>query len=408
MAAEESLKKLEAFSAVQAALEHHVGGKVASCRLQSAFDKFFDLAKDEIGGVGESGTTQEVGDVEHHCWWVGVDIGGTTVSGSVVNDAGDVTCDEAVEIVDRSFEGVIELSVSLIHRLLESAGIRLSNVRGIGIGVPGLLDLKAGVVKTIATFSWRDAPLCAAIASALGDDSPRVVIENDANAAVLAEWWVGAGRGKGVEHMVMMTLGTGIGAGIICNGDVLRGFSDMAGELGHVIVENRNGRLSRGTGVRGVFEEYGSARAVAERAQEALAKEEEEEEGDAGEALRRFRQRFDGRQEVTAKEVFEAAANGDAFAGSLVDETARYLAIGCINICRILDPQLIVFTGGLAMAGDLLFDAIRAHFRELNWSIMEPTVEITGASAGNLAGTVGAAAAARLSLRRPSSHAGET
>lgn len=323
--------------------------------------------------------------------FVGVDLGGTNVKMAVVDDHGRILQRRSSELGDdRSFDSVTSLIISELSKLVADAGLTMDAITAIGMGAPGNLDCKRGVVLKAAAFDWEGVPLTETIQKATGRPT---CLENDANAAVLAEWWAGAGAGDDIKHMVMFTIGTGIGGGVISDDRLVRGATGMAGELGHTIIEpcigtGTKGRLCAGTGVHGVLEQYCSARGMASRAKEMMYGKEET----TASSLREL-------EDITAKEIFEHAASGDAFAQRVVDETAEYLAVGLINASRSFDPQLIVVTGGMTLAGDVLLDAINKHFLSRWWKIQpESTCRIALATTGNDAGVIGAAASARQAL----------
>lgn len=282
----------------------------------------------------------------------------------------------------KEFDEVTQLIISLAQRVVSDAGCALCDVAGVGVGAPGVLDCDRGVVIKAANFDWCDAPLAATIERGLGVPA---FLENDANCAVLAEWWTGAGAGSGVKHLVMFTLGTGVGGGIVSDNRLIRGASGMAGELGHTIVDVGDSRLRlcENTGVYGVLERFASAKAVAERAKEELAR-------------KRQTSTLAALSDVTCQDVFDHARAGDALASQLVDQTADALALSFINTCRCVDPQLIVVTGGMARAGETLFRPLREHFARRWWKIQPlSTCRIVPASAGVHAGVLGAAACAK-------------
>jgi len=320
--------------------------------------------------------------------YLGIDLGGTTVTVGIIDDSGAVLHKDSEPLTDKSFEAVTGLIVALSRKVMGAAGLSAADLTAAGVGSPGNLDFDKGVVKNAAAFPWIDAPIADVISAGLG--GVPTVLENDANAALLAEWWAGAGAGADVKHIVMLTLGTGIGGGIVSDDRLIRGATGMAGELGHVIVEPHvgratKGRLCAGTNVHGVFERYASASAVAQRAVDAL-----QAKGAKGSSLHALG------AAVTAKDVFEHAAAGDAVAAELVEHTAEYLAVGAINACRAFDPQVIVMTGGLALSGDQLFSRVQKYFDQHHWSIQPATCVIVPAKTGNAAGMIGAAAAARM------------
>jgi len=211
-------------------------------------------------------------------------------------------------------------------------------------------------------------------------DERCVVLDNDANTALLAEVWIGAARGK--ENVVMITLGTGVGGAMICDGRLLRGSTGAAGELGHQIVVP-DGRSYGNAGVGGILEAYASAGAVAERAVEGGVPPNSS---------------LAGCSSITCSDVFYHAKQGDAHAAHIVKETARYLAIGCINASRNFDCDIVVFTGGMAQAGEQLFAEVREQYQRYHWNLHAVRVELKIAEAGNHASVIGAAYAARVEI----------
>eukprot|EP00927_Polykrikos_kofoidii_P013904 TRINITY_DN16061_c0_g1_i1.p1 TRINITY_DN16061_c0_g1~~TRINITY_DN16061_c0_g1_i1.p1 ORF type:complete len:374 (-),score=38.79 TRINITY_DN16061_c0_g1_i1:87-1208(-) len=320
--------------------------------------------------------------------FVGIDLGGTTVACALVDNDGNIKAQNTAPLCkDKGFEAVVQFIAGRVMELIGTVNVHMADITAIGVGAPGNLDCTNGVVVSAANFDWKNAPITSAIEGILGRPT---FLENDANAAVLAEKWIGAGRGSHVRHMIMFTLGTGIGAGVISDNVLIRGSTGMAGELGHTIIDpyvgrENQGRLCSGTGVRGVLEQYASARAIGVLAKEAVSKP-----GCEPTTLASV-------TDLTARDVFEHAAVGDELAKRLVDRTADYIAVGFINGCRAFDPQLIVVAGGLAEAGDALLEPVRRHFLRRWWSIQpSSTCKIVRATVGNSAGVVGAAAAARI------------
>ncbi|MAE62752.1 MAG: hypothetical protein CMJ18_00650 [Phycisphaeraceae bacterium] len=314
--------------------------------------------------------------------FIGLDLGGTNVKAGLVDDEANVMANLSVPTEgEGGADRVIEVMASAAKEVAAKAGVKMDRVAGIGIGAPGPLDFEAGVVKAAPNLpGWIDVRLRDRIAEATGCPA---VLENDANAAAFGEFWAGAGRDPDIRHLVMLTLGTGIGSGLIVDGRVIHGGYGLGGEGGHIIVQP-DGRLC-GCGQRGCLEAYTSAAQAARRAQEAL---------DAGEDSVLGRISAGQQGEITAEDVFDAAAGGDALALRIVDETAQYLGIAAVTFCRLLDPQMIVFAGGMIAAGDFLFDRIRRSFSDHDWDLVAPQVRIVPATLGNDAGFIGAAAVA--------------
>lgn len=313
--------------------------------------------------------------------YIGVDIGGTNIKIGIVNENGrPVASDSFATQASDGPEAIVATIKSQVASLVQKAGMSYSDMAGVGIGSPGPLDPTGGIIIATPNLKgWKNVPLRDMVSKATGLPA---ILENDANAAAYGEFWAGAGKGDLVKHLVMLTLGTGIGGGIVENGQLIRGKFGYAAELGHVIVQP-NGRLC-GCGQRGCIETYASASNVAKIAIERLNTHEPS-------SLKKV---LEDKGKVSSKDVFEHATQGDKLAVKLVDETADYLALLCVNVCRFLDPQMIVFAGGMILAGDFLFDRIQASFKRQTWTIVDDQVRIVPAELGNDAGFIGAAAVA--------------
>jgi len=329
--------------------------------------------------------------------FVGIDIGGTNLTVGLVDDEGNLLGKVSFEPMgDNKDARVITSRLAEMARdVLKSASCELRHVTGVGVCSPGLLDCARGVVKAAANLPWKNVKLTQLLADALNISSAIVVLENDGNTALLAELWIGAAKGK--KDVVLLTLGTGIGAGIICGGHLIRGCKGEAGELGHMILIP-GGRPNAGTGVNGIWEVYASASSVAKRAVEGPVPD----GGHTGAGGVPSSSSLHGltTQALTCKEVFKQAAAGDAYAQSVVRDTAKALAIGSINCCRCYDPDVILFTGGMAEAGEQLLEQVREQFAlpEHHWSIAPVTLEFRIAAAPAHASLIGAAYAACRAL----------
>ena len=266
--------------------------------------------------------------------------------------------------------------------MLAEAGLKAADVLGVGIGAPGPLGISAGVVRDMPNLpGFRNVPLRDRVAAGLG---LRAVLENDANAAALGEYLCGVGRSGG--DMVLLTLGTGVGSGIIINGKILHGVHEMGAELGHVIVEP--GGESCGCGQRGCLERYASATYLAQYA----ARQVRQGRKSSLEGI------LKAKDALNARDVNEARKAGDALAAEVWDRAAYYLAIACVDICRAFDPERIVLAGGMTQAGEDLLRPVQEHFRRLHWSITEPMTRIVISELGNDAGVIGAAGVAWQAL----------
>lgn len=312
---------------------------------------------------------------------IGIDLGGTNIKAGVVGLDHAVLTHRSVETqAGGGFEHVFGRIVDLCRELLDWAVAGGHRVTAAGIGAPGPMVHKTGVVISAPNLpGWNNVPIRDRLSAAINLPA---TLENDANAAAYGEYLAVASGG--VRDMVMLTLGTGIGGGVILAGQLWRGSFDNAGEVGHTIVVP-DGRPCP-CGQRGCLERYASAHAVGVRCGEALA---------AG-AESNLRSVWQARGEVTAKEVQEAAQGGDALAARIWDETCVYLAIACVNLQHVLNPQLIVLAGGLIAAGDALLAPVRRHFAERTWKAAQDAPRIELARLGGDAGIIGAAALAQI------------
>lgn len=257
---------------------------------------------------------------------------------------------------------------------VEAAGGRII---GLGVGAPGPLDTARGVVLLTPNLGWVNMPLRDRLADATGLPT---VLDNDANCAILGETWVGAAQNA--RYAIGMTIGTGIGGGIVLNGRLHHGAADCAGEIGHVTIE-MNGRRC-GCGNYGCLEAYASGPAIAVRAVEQL------QHGTESILTSMVADDF---TRVTAQTVFEAAKLEDELALEVVRDTARYLGTGIANLLNIFNPDLFVIVGGVTQAGDRLFEPLH---REVARRAFKPAVEscrIVPGALGGLAGVYGAARA---------------
>jgi glucokinase len=309
---------------------------------------------------------------------VGVDIGGTKVAAGVVDEHGHVLARARRDTPSRDAALVEATIVAVVEELRV-----VHDVVAVGIGAAGFVDAARARVRFAPHLAWRDEPLRDAVNAALGLP---VVVENDANAAAWAEWRFGAGRGE--SQLVMVTLGTGIGGGLVIDGRVQRGRHGMAGEFGHMVVVPDGHRCECGN--RGCLEQYASGNVLGREAQE-LAR--------AGSPVAvSLLERVAGDVEaLVGPVVTEAAQEGDACAIELFQDVGRWLGVGLANLAAALDPGLFVVGGGVSDAGELLLGPARESFRRtLTGRGYRPEPRILRASFGPEAGLVGAADLARL------------
>ncbi len=312
---------------------------------------------------------------------VGIDVGGTNiVVGTVAQDGSEIVgVESTATLAEQGPDAVVDRIVAVTRRSMARAPGK--EIAGIGIGSPGPLDTKTGVVLLTPNLGWHNMPLRDRISSALGLPA---TLDNDANCAVFGEWWRGAARG--VDHVVGLTIGTGIGGGIVLHGDLYHGASDIAGEIGHMTIDSTGRRCKCGN--YGCLEAYASGPAIAARAVEGM-------EAGADTALPRY---VNGDlSKITAQVVYEAAHNGDEYALEVVRETAKLLGAGVANIINIFNPQVVVICGGVTLAGDKLFVPLRS---EVKRRAFKPAVDVCRILPGELTGTAGVWGAAAVFIKR--------
>ncbi len=308
---------------------------------------------------------------------VGVDVGGTKIAAGVVDAEGTIGARDQVPTVADDPERILADIVDAARKLLEGA----HGVAAVGVGAAGLINVSSGVILGAPNLAYRDVPVGKTLESELGVPA---IIDNDANVAALAEAVYGAGRGAGDQ--IMVTVGTGIGGGIIIGGRIYRGHYGVGAELGHMVIDP-DGPMC-GCGNRGCWEAVASGNAIGRLARQRV-------EGGAGAGvLAAAGGRIEG---ISGELVGEAAVDGDPFARDVVQEIGRLLGIGLANIVNIFDPEVIVVGGGAAAGtGELLLgparDTMTAHILGMAW---RRPVRVVPAALGNDAGIVGAAVLAR-------------
>ena len=305
-------------------------------------------------------------------YYIGLDLGGTNIKGGLVDDNANAVAEQT--IATEAAHGpphVMDRLAALSSDLLKQAGLKLDQITGIAVGTPGPLSADQSVVLSAPNMpGWKNIPLRDELSKRIGR---HVAVVNDANAAAYGEFWAGAGRVTSIKHLVLLTLGTGVGGGVVIAGRIFAGAHGAGTELGHTIIEPKG--LPCGCGQYGCLEQYTSATGIAKAAQRRL---------DAG-------AKTSLQKGATSKDIFTAAQAGDAVALEIVDEFAGYLGIACVNFVRIFDPQMIVIGGGVVAAGDFLIKRIRRVFEERTWKVRPERVVIEAAKLGNRAGFIGAA-----------------
>lgn len=309
---------------------------------------------------------------------MGIDIGGTKVLGGVVDPDGNVLAHARRDTPADDGPKIVERVVEVIRELAD-----IHDVEAVGIGAAGWIDAKRSNVLFAPNLAWRNEPLRDEVARHI---PVPVVVENDANVAAWAEFQFGAGA-DAHESMVMYTIGTGIGGALVLGGELVRGASGIAGELGHVLAVPDGHQC--GCGRRGCIEQYASGNALVRFAQD-LARE------DAAEAAQLLELSGGSVDAITGPMVTSAAKVGDSVAREAFRQVGYWLGNGLADLVQIIDPQLLVIGGGVIDAGDALLHPTRTAYEQaLAQRGRLPVAEIRGALLGNLAGVVGAADLAR-------------
>lgn len=299
----------------------------------------------------------------------GVDIGGTTVKMSLFEMTGHMV--DKWEIPTNTQDhgsSILSDVATVIEGRLVQDGISKDDVEGIGIGVPGPV-VQDSVVTECVNLGWGRVDVAKELAEKTG---LKVRVGNDANVAALGEMWQGGG--KGYKNVIMITLGTGVGGGIIINGNVINGSNGAGGEIGHVFVDETEEEVC-GCGKRGCLEQYASATGIVRLANRALAADQRES------SMRDV-------QKISAKTVLDAAKAGDEVAVEVVEKMGQVLGTALANAACIVDPQVFVIGGGVSKAGTIITEVIRKHYIERAFNSCR-NADFALAQLGNDAGVYG-------------------
>ena len=302
----------------------------------------------------------------------GVDIGGTTIKMGLFTSEGDLL--EKWEIVTRRENGGQNVPGDIAEAISSKCSeknIEKTQITGVGIGVPGPVT-NDGTVMKCANLGWDIFNVNEKMSELTG---LKCTALNDANAAALGELW--RGSGKGLKNIVFITLGTGVGGGIVIDGKILHGIHGGGGELGHIVV-NPNEEDVCGCGGHGHLEQYASATGIVRMAKKKL------KEGNTVSTLK-------GKEEnLTCKDIFDAAKDGDKLSAELVDTMCSYLALALSGVAATCDPEMYVIGGGVSKAGEIITETVKKHFYANNMNVLTKS-EFSLASLGNDAGIYGAA-----------------
>lgn len=317
-------------------------------------------------------------------FFIGCDVGGTNIKTGVVTSTGKVLsyvvtpteAEKGPEVGMQTIKGAIEKAV-------EESPIRWQAINGIGLATPGTLDIPNGILMEPANMpKWRYIPIRQLIADHF--EKP-TVLQNDANAAAYGEYWSGAGRGA--HSLALWTLGTGIGCGLIVNGQIIEGAHSHGGECGFLYIQIENGRPAA-TGMKGALEAYVGAAGLVTRCREAL---------EAGEDSAFISERLQSGESLTPLLIAEAAEHSDPLGLKLIDDSARYMAYGTANLMHTIDPGVILFGGNMTFGrnetelGRRFIGLVREEIKRLSFPVPSSQVRIDYASLGGQAGFIGAA-----------------
>ena len=335
-------------------------------------DSFFLPASKESVEICGKGTLIVA---EVRKYYVGIDLGGTFIKGGIVDDLGNIVYqDKAPTESDGGAERVAQNIAALVKALMEKVGLTVSDVEGIGMGVPGMIDSKAGTVIYSNNLQWKDFAIGARVGELTG---LKVKIANDANVAALGE--VKFGVARAYDHAILLTLGTGVGGGIVVDGKLVEGNRSAGAELGHSAIVLGGEPCTCGR--KGCLEAYASATALIRDTKRAMTLHPESKMWEIGSL-----------DVVTGKTAFDYK-DTDAYATEVVDNYIRHLACGIVNFANIFRPQVVILGGGVCAQGDNLVKPLQAILNEeLFAGSMGPQVEILIAQLGNSAGILGAAA----------------
>ena len=309
-------------------------------------------------------------------YYVGIDLGGTGIKAGIVDEQGNIIHKDSCPTgAERGYGAVIQDMANLAISVVEKSGHRMNEIKAIGIGLPGVMDPRSGRVPFCTNLGWHDVPLIQEMAKYT--DRP-VYVDNDATVAGLAESV--AGVSAGCANSLFITLGTGVGGGVIIGGKVFSGSHGVASEIGHMVVV-ADGEMCT-CGMRGCWERYASATALIREGRKLCAAKPEcalmkAVEGDI--------------TRIGAKDVIDLAREGDADCAALFDNYVHHLVVGLANLINVYDPEVFVLGGGVSHAGEFLLNAVRAKLPQYVFFKTMPYARVELATLTNDAGIIGAA-----------------
>ncbi|MGG3941367.1 ROK family glucokinase [Peribacillus psychrosaccharolyticus] len=310
-------------------------------------------------------------------WLMGVDLGGTTTKLAIISKYGEIFHKwEIPTDISENGKYITTNIAKTIDEKLEELGMVKSQLLGIGMGAPGPVDGSNGSIYEAINLGWVDYPLKDLLEV---ETSLPAVVENDANLAALGEMWKGAGNGA--KDLIAVTLGTGVGGGVIANGMLVQGASGAAGEIGHITVVPEGGAPCN-CGKSGCLETVASATGIVRLANEALST-------DAGHSI--LQQKINAGEPLSSRLLFACAAEGDLLSNEVINKVSFYLGMALSHTANALNPEKIVIGGGVSRAGEQLAAPVREAFERFAFKRVSKSTSISIATLGNDAGVIGAA-----------------
>lgn len=308
--------------------------------------------------------------------YVGIDVGGMTIKGGIVDEKGNILLKKSIVTSPGKEDRLIVDDIATLVNDLIALGAEQDEIAGVGIGCPGSIYDEKGVVRYSCNINFRNTPMARMIAEKTGISN--VKLSNDANCAALGETLFGAGNGA--KNSVMVTLGTGVGTGIVANGQLITGNRSAGGEGGHISINM--GGATCGCGKKGCYEAYASATALMNQIQSACEKHPESELAKAVEEYG-----------ISGKVVFDCAQNGDKTSIAVVKRYIKYVGVGLVNFANIFFPEVIIIGGGVSNQGDNLIKPLQRYVsRNVYGAAYSPKIKVVAATLKNDAGIIGAAA----------------
>lgn len=305
---------------------------------------------------------------------IGIDVGGTNVKIALVNDKGGIVYSNSIPTrAEMGYEYTVNSMEDAIRELLKETNSQSKDIEGMGFGFPGQIDCQKGVVRLAPNIpGWVDVPIAEIMQK---EFKITTKVDNDVRCAALGE--LNFGAGKGCQNLVCITVGTGIGSGLIVNGKLVRGASNAAGEIGHIKLDMTGGPLC-GCGDRGCLEAFASGPSIVAMAEEYIK----------GGKSTKYRELAN--PDITPYIVSVAAQQGDAVAKRIFTIIGEYIGIGLASVVNLLNPEKIIIGGGVAAAGDILLNPIKETLVKRAMPISGAAVEVVPAQLGNTAGVIGA------------------